>query len=220
MNRRSPSDGIESDVAGRSARREFDRRRQLRRERVASRGRVARVAAALTPEPQSTKAWEQGARGEELVGAGLDRLRERGVGILHDRRIPGRGNIDHLAVTAGGVWVIDTKRYAGRPVLKAEGGLFRPRSEHLTVGGRGRDKLVLGVQAQVEHVRRALGDVPVTGALCFVTADWPLIGGSFVTRGVYVLPPRQIVKVLGRSTAGAVDVQATTRRLDRYFRPA
>lgn len=220
MQNREPFDDVDADVAGRSARREFERRRQLRRERVAARGRVARLSAALTPEPQSTKAWDQGAKGEELVGARLDRLRERGVGILHDRRIPRRGNIDHLAVTAAGVWVIDTKRYQGRPQLKVEGGVFRPRHERLLVGGRDRDKLVLGVQSQMAQIRGVLGDIPVTGALCFVTADWPLIGGSFVTRGVHVLPPQALVKMLARASAGPVDVAETVRLLDHHFRPA
>ena len=37
------------------------------------------------------------------------------VELLHDRRIPGRrSNIDHLAVSPSGIWVIDSKRYAGR----------------------------------------------------------------------------------------------------------
>ncbi|MGN6413277.1 nuclease-related domain-containing protein [Flexivirga sp.] len=220
MQHRDPSDCGQADVAGRSARREFERRRQLRRERVASRGRVARVSAAVTPEPQSTKAWDQGAKGEELVGARLDRLREHGVGILHDRRIPRRGNIDHLAVTPAGVWVIDTKRYQGRPQLKVEGGLFRPRTERLVVAGRDRDKLVLSVETQAARVREVLGDVPVTGALCFVNADWPLIGGSFVTRDIHVLPPRALVRTLARCSAGAVNVADTVRLLDRHFRPA
>jgi hypothetical protein len=34
------------------------------------------------------------------------------VAVLHDRRIPGsRANIDHIAIAATGVWVIDSKRY-------------------------------------------------------------------------------------------------------------
>lgn len=33
---------------------------------------------------------------------------------VHDRRIPGsRANIDHIAVAATGVWVIDTKNATG-----------------------------------------------------------------------------------------------------------
>ncbi|GAA2161866.1 hypothetical protein GCM10009845_12560 [Pedococcus bigeumensis] len=42
-----------------------------------------------------------------------------------------RANIDHLAVTAGGVHVIDAKKYRGRPQLKIEGGILRPRVERL-----------------------------------------------------------------------------------------
>jgi hypothetical protein len=35
--------------------------------------------------------------------------------------------------------------------------------------------------------RDLVNDVPVAGALYFVEADWPLIAGSFATRGVQVL---------------------------------
>jgi hypothetical protein len=34
--------------------------------------------------------------------------------VLHDREVPGtRANIDHLVVAGDGVWVVDTKRWAG-----------------------------------------------------------------------------------------------------------
>jgi hypothetical protein len=53
------------------------------------------------------------------------------------------------------------------------------------VGSRDCTKLVDGVLKQVDVVRGVLGnDVPVLGVLCFVEADWPLIGGNFTTRGV------------------------------------
>ena len=35
-------------------------------------------------------------------------------------------------------------------------------------------------------------DVPVHGVLCFVEADWPLIGGTFTTRGVQALWPSKL----------------------------
>lgn len=54
----------------------------------------------------------------------------------------------------------------------------------------------------------AVGDVPVTGALCFVDADWPLIGGSFTTRNVHVLWPKRLARALAAASAGAVDVAA------------
>ena len=138
----------------------------------------------MSDEKQSTKAWATGAVGEERLGARLDSLVSESIAVLHDRRIPGsKANIDHIAVTAAGIWVIDAKRYKGRPELKIEGGILRPRVEKVLVGRRDCTKLVDGVLKQIELVQEVVGDVPVTGALCFVEADWPLIGGAFATEG-------------------------------------
>ena len=66
----------------------------------------------------------------------------------------------------------------GRPHLKVEGGLLRPRVEKLIVGTRDCTRLVDGVINQGAVVRDHLPEsVPVHGVLCFVEADWPLIGG-------------------------------------------
>ncbi len=133
---------------------------------------------ALSDEPQSTKAWDTGALGEERLGSRLNELASDSLRVLHDRRIPGsRANIDHLAVTPTGVFVIDAKKYAGRPHLKIEGGLLRPRVEKLVVGTRDCTKLVDGMLKQIDIVRGAVGEqVTVQGVLCFVEADWPLFG--------------------------------------------
>jgi len=73
-----------------------------------------------------------------------------------------------------------------RPFLKVEGGFLRPRTEKLLVGGRDQTKLV-------DLVQSIVGDhVPVTGVLCFIEADWPLIGGAFTSRGVEVLWPKKL----------------------------
>jgi hypothetical protein len=77
-----------------------------------------------------------------------------------------------------------------------------------------------GVHKQVDIVRDLVGDVPVTGALCFVEADWPLIGGSFSTRGVHVLWPRRLAKVLSEQTAGDADVARLRELMASHFRPA
>jgi hypothetical protein len=121
------------------------------------------------------------------------------VQVLHDRRIPKtRANIDHVVVCPTGVLVIDAKRYAGRPRLRIDGGFLSERTERLMVGSRDCTKLVDGVLHQVELVRATLGDdsVRVRGFLCFVAADWPLIGGSFTTRGVSALWPRKLAAVI------------------------
>lgn len=118
-------------IAGASARREFERRRIGREERIRTRHpKLGGLILALSDDPQSTTAWNSGALGEERLGQGLDSRASDSVRLLHDRRIPGtRANIDHLAVTPSGVLVIDAKRYVGkRPALVVEGGLVRPRA--------------------------------------------------------------------------------------------
>ncbi len=157
---------------------------------------------ALTQEPQSTEAWRTGAQGEERLGARLDELASPTVLLLHDRRIPGtRANIDHLVVTPLGVTVIDAKRYRGRPHLKIRHDLLRPRTEQLYVDGQDRTSLVDSVRWQADQVRSAMREpgLAVAAMLCFVDADWPLIGGAFTTRGVDVVWPRRAERLLMRS---------------------
>ena len=171
---------------------------------------------ALSDEPQSTKAWDTGAVGEERLGNRLNKLASDTLRVLHDRRIPGsRANIDHLAVTPTGVFVIDAKKYAGRPHLKIEGGLLRPRVEKLVVGSRNCTKLVDGMLKQIDVVRGVVGDeVAVQGVLCFVEADWPLLGGSFTTRGVEVMKPKKLYPLLqAGEPADVAAIEGVYRRL-------
>ena len=138
--------------AGASALREYERRRAKREDRVrTAHPKIGGFLLAISEEPQSITAWATGARGEELLGKGLDGLARNGVRVLHDRRIPRtKANIDHIAVSAAGVFVIDAKRYKGRPQLRVEGGPFRPRVEKLMVGTRDQTKLVEGVHKQIK----------------------------------------------------------------------
>ena len=190
---------IAPGAAGASSRREHQRRVAKRAERIrAAHPRLGGFILAVSDEPRSTTAWAKGARGEELLAKRLDRLRDRGVLMLHDRRIPGsRANIDHIAVSPAGVFVIDAKRYKGRPHMRYQAGLRRARTETLMVGSRDCSTLLDGVIKQVNLVQSALAaagqpaDLPVRGMLCFVGADWPLIGGSFMTAGVDVLSPKK-----------------------------
>lgn len=186
---------VDPGTAGASARREFDRRKAAREERIrAKHPKLGGLILAVSDDPQSTTAWNTGALGEERLGGGLNRLASETVRLLHDRRRPrSKANIDHLAVTPTGVFVIDAKKYRGRPHLKIDGGLFRPRVERLMIGSRDCTKLVDGVLKQVDVVRGFLEPcVPVHGVLCFVEADWPLLGGNFITRDVHALWPKKL----------------------------
>lgn len=216
-----PPATLEFGVAGASARREHERRKAKDEERLRAKwGRFGGIAVALSDERQTTQAWERGAIGEERLGARLDAVASDEVVVLHDRRIPGsRANIDHIVVTCAGIWVIDAKRYKGRPELRIEGGILRPRTEKLLVGRRDCTRLVDGVLSQVELVREHVGQVPVRGALCFVEADWPLIGGSFTTREVEVLWPRRLTKLLSERK-GEIDVAEVAEVVAARFVPA
>ena len=113
----------------------------------------------------------------------------------------------------------------GAPTLRVEGGILPPRVERLLVGRRDCSKLVDGVAKQMALVTDALAaeglSVPVKGALAFVDADWPLVGGSFTIRGVHVLWPKRLAKTLVEQGGGHVaDVTAIHEALARRLRPA
>jgi len=89
------------------------------------------------------------------------------------------------------------------------------------VGTRDRTRLVDGVLKQVDLVRRILGDdVPVTGVLCFIEADWPLLGGAFTTRGVDVIWPKRLYARLAADGAYGGTVAAVHQALGTALAPA
>ncbi len=131
-----------------------------------------------------------------------------------------------MVVGPSGVFVLDAKKYKGRPSLRVEGGIIRPRVEKLIVGSRNCTNLVEGLHKQVEHVRSALdsadlGQIPVTGMLCFVEADWPLIGGHFTIGGMHVLWPKKATERVSKpGHIDAVLAERVHRLLAGAFPPA
>jgi hypothetical protein len=169
--------------AGGSAQAEYHRRVQRREETVRARHpRLGGLLLALSDEPIGTRVWAQGAAGERAVGTTLEKLGAYAE-TLPDRRLRredgrlSKANIDHLAVAASGVWVVDAKTHRGTLEVRRSGGWLSDRVERLYIGGRDRTCLVHGVQRQVEAIRRELdrvdADVPVRGALCFVGTELP-----------------------------------------------
>ena len=208
-------------VGGTSAQREYERRSarergrkeaevaedRARRERLkAERPVLGLLAAALTPKPnvgpesQPTAAWAVGAVGERVVATALEGC--DGVFVLHDRRKPGsRANIDHIAVAAAGIFVIDAKNYDGGVEVRDVGGWLRA-DERLFVRGRDRTKLVKDVAAQVDVLRGVLPDdaaaIPITPVLCFVGGEWPLFQRKGLRLGeVRICPPRALPALIG-----------------------
>lgn len=57
----------------------------------------------------------------------------------------------------------------------------------------------------------------MTGVLCFLEADWSLIGGSFSVDGVHVLWPRLLVQRVRDAPPQPVDVDLVHTQLARAF---
>jgi hypothetical protein len=168
-------------------------------------------------ERRGAASWLQGAAGERKLGAELDKLRNEGFAVLHDRRIPGRrANIDHVVIGPAGIFVIDTKAYTGKIERRDDGWLFR-RQARLYVGGRNRTRLVTAMARQVEAVRKALGSSPagdprVIPVVCFVDSRWGLLAPPLVFGDVRVLWPRALGKLLRNGGTLSVDRIAQIER--------
>jgi hypothetical protein len=205
-------------VPGASAALEWTRRHERRERQVRARwGRLGRIAYALSEDPHSTNAWAYGHKGEAKLGKQLNAFLEEGMGVLHDRRIPGsKANIDHLVVAPSGVFVIDAKNYKGRVEKRDRGGWFST-DYRLYVGGRDKTPLIAGLPKQVDAVKTALADefadIPVGMVLCFVDADWSLFANPVELGGAHILWPRALGKLirtkgkLSRDTIAAIERQ-------------
>ena len=218
-----PVEEIDRGRAGASAAREWTRRHERREVAVCARHKhLGGLLLALSSDPQSTSSWATGALGEQEMGGSLDKLREEGIAVLHDRRIPGsRANIDHLVISQAGVFVLDTKHYKGRVEQRDVGGWFTT-DLRLYVGGRDRSKLVAGMKPQVDAVRRALAgddvwrEVPVTAALLFMSDDnWSLLDFKPLRFGeVYALWGKALGKLIRADRVGQpIDVPELERAL-------
>jgi len=182
------------------------------------------VRSLILPLPEETpkvRAWERGASGERIVGARLDRI--VGIDVLHDRRIPGtRSTIDHIAVGPGGVYVIDAKLDG---TIVKQPGVDRIRHSNRRFADLGHDEtlLVAKIGMQVNAITRALFEtpIPVTAALCFVDARWPLPAEPFMLNGVWVGWPDALPGLVGRpGLLDAAAMRATVRLLDTRLPPS
>jgi hypothetical protein len=188
---------------------EYERRHAKREQRVRQRwGRFSGLVLALSEDPQSTRAWQRGSVGESKLAQSLAKLRRDDVIVLHDRRVPGsRANIDHLVVCPSGVFVVDAKLYTGVIDVKDVGDLFSGRDERLFVGRRDCTDLAVDMWRQVRATEAALGDAEtrVDPVLCFIDAEWPLLGGPRPFKGVLIESERSLRRRVARR--GELDLE-------------
>lgn len=218
---------VDPGTPGGSLEREYERRRLARDNRVRERyPRAGGLLLALTGEPESTKAFARGAEGERRLAARLEQLCGDQALFLHNRRRGGSarsGDIDHIAVAASGVYVVDAKHYRNAKVsVRRSGGLLRPAREQLMIRGRDRTHLVESLNKQYVAVVEALGKhpAPVTALFCFVDAELPIFERLSVA-GVPVLSPRGTSKLLRRpGPYGEQDRRDIWETLARRLPPA
>ena len=132
-------------------------------------------------------------------------------------RSPARANIDHIAIGPGGVYVIATK-FAGVGKHRKPSGFLR-HDRRLVIDGQDQAKLLAKIGNQVGAITRVLREtpIPVTAALCFVEAQWPVPARPFTLHGVWVGWPDalpQLVKQTGfldseamKTAAGMLDAR-------------
>lgn len=189
---------------GESAKREYERRALKRSRRLDQKfGRFAGFVKLATNEPQSTRAFLEGSVGELRAARILEEKSGNKVRWLHDRAVRGtRGNIDHIAVSPCGVWVIDTKAWKGLIKLRDVGGLFRT-DRRLYVGGRDRSANVEHMGWQVTAVLDAMARtqtpaVPVIHpALNIIGAEWGWFAKPFRVGDVLVAWPSKLGELVG-----------------------
>lgn len=67
------------------------------------------------------RAWRKGAEGEEYVGARLNKLREKGLYVLHSVPVGKRdSDIDHIVIGPGGVFTVNSKKHDGKKIWVAK----------------------------------------------------------------------------------------------------
>ncbi len=208
---------VDEGVAGASALRKHKRLHDSREVHAREKLGVVGVGLArVIGDPQATRAWQKGGKGEAYAARLFEKhLAGSGVKLLHDRRVPGHGsaNIDHIAIGAGGVTVIDTKSYKGKVRVERVGGLFSPRRDVLKINGRDQTKLIGAAEKQIEYVKAALlaagyESLNVRGALCMTETDGLPLFGSLSVRGILVDGPKRAARLAkrpGETTPDTVD---------------
>jgi hypothetical protein len=146
-------------------------------------GSMAQAASGRAPGPSngpaSSRRWVKRAEGDRRAMARLQLIGCDGVIVLNDRRIPGsKSSIKYIAISAAGVFVIDTKGYKGLVHIKRPGPIKDLGPMELHVGRKNCTSSVEDLSGQVEIVREALSsapwgsEVPVRALLCLTRAEW------------------------------------------------
>jgi len=111
----------------------------------------------------------KGAQGEYLMGTYLAADLAPGAHVLTDRKVPGdsEANIDHVVVASTGVWIIDSKKWAGEIRYRSPGFPSTDPRKYLTVDGKDRTSDIAKIYRLVIPVAQVIGNNSVTVHPCW-----------------------------------------------------
>jgi hypothetical protein len=160
---------------------------------------------------EQARTWQRGAQGERRTARLLERLTRDGFVIFHDLAVPGSpANVDHLVIGPTGLFVIDSKQWAGSVQQGADGLAWH---NHYRL-----DRTLETVRWEADTIGRILG-ARVTPLLCVHGAH--VHGGGLHARGVAIVPAHLLRGALGYDQVlsdADVELLATTAR--STLRPA
>jgi hypothetical protein len=171
------------------------------RERSRFRTFLLRTFDAKTDE----RAFRVGAKGEEAVGARLDRLEERGWHVLHSIPVgKGKSDIDHLLIGPGGAYTINTKNHPDKRVWVGQ--------HAIRVGGHTTRYLPVA-RYEAERAERLLTaavgfPVPVRAVLVILTGTLvPQVTIKQMPEDVLVLDRMDVPRVFKRAPQRLIEEQ-------------
>jgi hypothetical protein len=161
---------------------------------------------------RDTRAWRNGARGEQATARLLRGLHRHGYAVFHDVAIPGTpANADHLLIGPPGVILVDSKRYAGQVTQGKDGRVWH---NHYPM-----DQTLRALRLETAAISLALG-VGVRPVMCVHHAQ--VADGGLRAGDVEILPARRLPSMLRnrRQQLGEADVAALVAHALAVLRPA
>lgn len=161
-------------------------------------------------------AWSAGAEGERRVAATLGQL-PPGWYVHHDRLLrPGRGgtNLDHVVIGPSGVYLVDTKNWAGG--TSVHGGILWQHTGSSSPKGREPDN----VARFAGEMEKGLG-LPVVPVIALAGSRASSFARQRV-RGVEIIPHEGLVAWLlaQPATSDAMGAELLSRRVAHTYPPA
>jgi hypothetical protein len=160
---------------------------------------------------EQARAWQRGARGERQTARLLDRLGRDGYVVFHDLALPDSpANLDHLVVGPSGVFIVDSKQWAGSVHQSADGLIWH---NHYRL-----DRTLATLRWQAETLGRLLG-IPAAPLISIHGAH--VQGGGLHAQGVGVVPASRLRSALGYDQVlSEVDIQRYAATARMRLRPA